>query len=297
MDIIAPLPKPIEEEEGMEFEPWLTNQFKDDIFKILRPPKGSEQTILQSLNVGELMNSFLGREKKKPKLRLNLAGLNRMRMRKLQVKLIQQVLHMHYYRTEPKGWEEILEQYSRLSLCVDLHGMNTHKVSVNAARDYDYIRTCVERGINDPFIVTTEKQVDTVVLISQLGNIPIEELEKDGLIEINHDTFAPPVEKEPLPIGGTRMATTQAQKNKDFITRLVFSFVGGIFLVGPMWLMVLHNTHYTALISTSVFVFVCGVLTAINLGDPISVLSTTAAYAAVLVVFVGTNTASSQSNG
>lgn len=53
--------------------------------------------------------------------------------------------------------------------------------------------------------------------------------------------------------------------------------------------MVLHNTMWTGLISTSVFVVVFGVLVAWFLEDKEKVLASTAAYAAVLVVFVGLN--------
>jgi len=49
---------------------------------------------------------------RRPHLRVNLAGLNRMRMRKLQVKLVKKVIHMRYHETEPEGWEELLAQYS-----------------------------------------------------------------------------------------------------------------------------------------------------------------------------------------
>lgn len=54
--------------------------------------------------------------------------------------------------------------------------------------------------------------------------------------------------------------------------------------------MVLHNTKYTALVSTTVFVVTWVIDAAVTLSDPIAVLSTTAGYTAVLVVFVGENT-------
>jgi hypothetical protein len=54
--------------------------------------------------------------------------------------------------------------------------------------------------------------------------------------------------------------------------------------------MVMHKTHYTALASTTVFVSVFGLMMALVLDKLMDVLSSTAAYAAVLVVFVGLNT-------
>ena len=123
-----------------------------------------------------------------------------------------------------------------------------------------------------------------------LDRITEEKRKKEGLETV---IFASPLEKSAQPIRGTRTETTQKEKTKNFLNRLIMSLVGGAFLVGPLWLMLLHNTHYTALITTFVLVFVCRVMTAWRLENPIAVLSTTAAYAAVLVVFVGVNTASS----
>ena len=45
--------------------------------------------------------------------------------------------------------------------------------------------------------------------------------------------------------------------------------------------MVLYNTKYTALVSTTVFVVTWGIDAAVTLSDPIAVLATTAGYAAV----------------
>jgi hypothetical protein len=73
--------------------------------------------------------------------------------------------------------------------------------------------------------------------------------------------------------------------------KVVFATVGGAFLAGPMWLMVFVKTQYASLISTWVFVFAAGLFAAWKIDDQIAVLSTTATYAAVLIVFVGTITA------
>ena len=55
----------------------------------------------------------------------------------------------------------------------------------------------------------------------------------------------------------------------------------------PMWLMMLNTDLYTALISTTVFIVVFGGTMASVLEKKMEVLARTAAYAAVLVVFVG----------
>lgn len=170
--------------------------------------------------------------------------------------------------------------------------------AVEASKDFDYIRDCVGRKLDDPFLVLSERWIDAQVLKSLLDMIPPEKRKEDGLDALSEknglvSSFAPPIEKGPEPIGGTRGERTQKQKTEDFLTRLAFSVIGGIFLVAPMWLMVLNNTKYTALVTTSVSVLLWGMATAWKLeGGPLAVLSTTAAYAAVLVVFVGTNTVS-----
>jgi hypothetical protein len=61
------------------------------------------------------------------------------------------------------------------------------------------------------------------------------------------------------------------------------------FFIAPMWLMVLHKTIWTALISTTAFVFAFAIIVGYLLQGP-EVLSIVAAYAAVLVVIVGIST-------
>jgi hypothetical protein len=124
------------------------------------------------------------------------------------------------------------------------------------------------------------------VLQNALSSVP----EGDRLDELDNFFLTKPQEKFYEPIGSTRMSSFRKARLKRFVIRLGMAAVGGGFLIGPMWLMVLHNTRYTALISTSVCVFIFGVIMAWVLEDLLSVVSVTAAYAAVLVVFVGTNT-------
>lgn len=171
--------------------------------------------------------------------------------------------------------------------------------AVEASKDFDYIRACVSRKLDDPFVATSERRIDAQVFKTLLNTVPPDKRKSDGLEELFIQdglvtSIAPPIEKGPEPIGGTRVERTQQQKTQDFLSRLSFAVMGGIFLIAPMWLMVLVNTKYTALATTSVSVLLWGMATAWKLeGGPLAVLSTTAAYAAVLVVFVGTNTSSS----
>jgi hypothetical protein len=65
---------------------------------------------------------------------------------------------------------------------------------------------------------------------------------------------------------------------------------GGVALVGPMLIMVLYKHLLTSLLTTSIAVFVFSLfLATFSTGSPETVLGAVAAYAAVLVVFVGTS--------
>ena len=74
--------------------------------------------------------------------------------------------------------------------------------------------------------------------------------------------------------------------------RASFALLGGFALIVPMLVMKLYPTTLNVCLTTTLFVFVAAALLAINMGDtgPKDVLGITAAYAAVLVVFVGTST-------
>ena len=71
--------------------------------------------------------------------------------------------------------------------------------------------------------------------------------------------------------------------------RLIMALGGGFALVVPMLIVVLHPTLLTTLLTTSCFVFAVGVGLAVLMveSEPQDIIACTAAYAAVLVVFVG----------
>jgi hypothetical protein len=81
------------------------------------------------------------------------------------------------------------------------------------------------------------------------------------------------------------------QYSTEFISRLKMALFGGIALVAPMLIMSLHPTQLTQLLTTSVFVLVVGIILAwyMNDAEKKDILGATAAYAAVLVVFVGSS--------
>jgi VIT1/CCC1 family predicted Fe2+/Mn2+ transporter len=80
-------------------------------------------------------------------------------------------------------------------------------------------------------------------------------------------------------------------KFKATIRRTGFGILGGLFLVVPMLIMTLHQSRNTSLItvciSTLIFTIVVSVFSKAKEHEVIGIV---AAYAAVLVVFVGTST-------
>jgi len=83
------------------------------------------------------------------------------------------------------------------------------------------------------------------------------------------------------------------ESKRAFIERLLLGSFGGIMLLGPMLLMVLHYDRNTTLITTSVMTawFTLGLAVFARSMAGKEVLGAVAAYAAVLVVFVGTSIA------
>jgi hypothetical protein len=84
----------------------------------------------------------------------------------------------------------------------------------------------------------------------------------------------------------------QVKKKKEelaFFSRLQMAFFGGVAVIVPMLIMRLHPTLLTQLLTTSLFVLSFGTVLAIFLktADATYIVSASAAYAAVLVVFVG----------
>lgn len=166
--------------------------------------------------------------------------------------------------------------------------------------DYDYIQTCVDRRNRDPFVLSSSRDLEVRILELELQDMPLQLRERKGeWLSIN---FHPPSQW----YRGTasRGKLSKDEKLQQTLQRLGMAIVGGVFLIGPMWLMVLQNHLYTTLITTTAFVFGFGLVISIA---PIffvdakvgmdTVLSATAAYAAVLVVFVGTTTSTTTSGG
>lgn len=136
----------------------------------------------------------------------------------------------------------------------------------------------------DPFIVTGERLIERRMLQVAMRD---KENEADSLEPAECIVKWETSNIRPNPILGTRDGNLRQTWIRGFQQRLGIAAVGGIFLIAPMWLIVLHRTLYTALVSTTVCVTIFGLLMALFLDGLKDVLSSTAAYSAVLVVFVG----------
>jgi hypothetical protein len=82
------------------------------------------------------------------------------------------------------------------------------------------------------------------------------------------------------------------KKQRQFLSRLAMALFGGAALIAHMLIMTLHQSKLTSLLTTSLFVIAVAVTLAWWMEDAKNqdVMAATAAYAAVLVVFVGTGT-------
>ena len=89
-----------------------------------------------------------------------------------------------------------------------------------------------------------------------------------------------------------RQEERQREMFRAFWARFWMALFGGVSLVVPMVIMSLHSTKTTSLATTAVFTFFVAMLLAwfMKTADGKDVIAATAAYAAVLVVFVGTAT-------
>lgn len=141
------------------------------------------------------------------------------------------------------------------------------------------------RSNRDPFLATGEYFTDDYVLSRYLpAKLIAQELEKVGSVG-DWET-----EDGRQTVCGTRGDNLSKTWFMNFKRRVAVAAVGGLFLVGPMWLMVLYKKLYVQLASATGFVAAFGIVMATFLDKDDAVMASTAAYAAVLVVFVGAST-------
>ena len=127
-------------------------------------------------------------------------------------------------------------------------------------------------------------------------------MQEKGVIEMGWESRCVPEEPKPgdtyLPGGQRRRVNEEKErlrqeemKRKSIRAsweRFAMGVFGGITLIAPMLLMVLHRDRTTALTTTSVSMILFAIIISfLPIVSPDLVLTAVAAYAAVLVVFVG----------
>jgi len=139
---------------------------------------------------------------------------------------------------------------------------------------------------NDPFIASSERLHDHYFLEK--------ELERRGITLDDFEQFKPhatatgPWEKTDEEKGARPIASTRTETlNRALWSRAGGALVGGAFLIGPMWGLVLKREVYFHLGLTTGCVSAFGFLMAWYLNTLAAVFAATLAYAAVLMVFVG----------
>ncbi|KAM5349128.1 hypothetical protein ACJ41O_008951 [Fusarium nematophilum] len=168
-----------------------------------------------------------------------------------------------------------------------------------AVRDHEYMTSASQNPL-DPFLVSSERVLDDDILswarYSSGGYTMAQVLapiqnEETGTSVKPAVTDAGPWEDTKsgrvAPAVGTRRATVETLFRRAFWSRLTAAVVGAVFLVGPMWLLVLRRELFIHLGATTGFVLGFGCVMAFFVEKVDQVFAGTLAYAAVLMVFVG----------
>ncbi|KAI9371146.1 hypothetical protein BJX61DRAFT_543944 [Aspergillus egyptiacus] len=210
--------------------------------------------------------------KDNPRLyRIALSTLQRMVIHDLQRKLVLVVKRI-YRRQEVSAQsldraQELLAQYTA------------------AIRDYDFmtekLNSAIESGERDLFTITTEDALSLYLMKDALLVPKAKQVEAQDRAKYRR--------RENILPGSSRSEHNNRAIFASMWTRIWMGVCGGIALIAPMLLMVLQKDETTALATTTVATMLFAVGLAI-LGKDLKgqeVLASVAAYAAVLVVFVG----------
>lgn len=150
----------------------------------------------------------------------------------------------------------------------------------------------------DPSVVSTDYTTERELLRDVAGiwrerttEDGQEQLDKDmrQLTKENGSPDDPDYSEDPA-FGNEKILLMNFEEIREvYKGRVTMAMIGGLFIIGPMLVMVLHPGLVTSLVTTSVCVFLCGLAMSMVLFErPYDVIAGTAAYAAVLVVFIGT---------
>ncbi|CAI7633575.1 unnamed protein product [Penicillium glandicola] len=216
-----------------------------------------------------------------------------------------QVENVTFYNISPSTLQRMVIHELQHQLIMDVKNIErTHEITkasmqdtqnlltkyntlANAIRDYDFMidkfKTTAESGEENPFSITAKDGLN-LYMMRDSGSI------MTGFQSQGHYV----TQRNPWrsTLSGVDPKTHHLKsKQSELWDRLWMGFCGGLALIAPMLLMVLHKDQVTTLATASIATMLFAVGLAYfgsNLKGQ-EVLASVAAYAAVLVVFVGTN--------
>lgn len=242
-----------------------------------------------------------------------VSSLQRMVLHGLQAELVSIVGHIHNHgraeRDNTNRATELLERYCDYATCSPRISTVFKNLTSNpsaahllgtALQNLDYMaqrqRQSDATGERDPFEISS-RDILSFRLMEETGLLP-DRLDAAGnesrryasLARGIRDRRAYDQNRNILP-GLSRRERNDSELYAMFLERFLMGMLGGLALIGPMLIMVLHNDRLTTLLTTSVATLLFAGALAYwrrsTSGE--TVLAMVAAYAAVLVVFVGSN--------
>lgn len=156
----------------------------------------------------------------------------------------------------------------------------------DAVRNLDFMKECALRGYEkDPFLIRSTHALERSIL-ETTGLIPSHVL-PSGVLPLAEDHSDPQLRDV------SRNQANRDVRHQKRLSRFAMAALGGLLLVVPMLIMANVPGKVSSLVTTCVAMLVFSALVTLftELG-PHEILATTAGYAAVLVVFVGTSTSS-----
>ncbi|TVY39656.1 hypothetical protein LOCC1_G008226 [Lachnellula occidentalis] len=186
------------------------------------------------------------------------------------------------------GINDALKEKDAKELERVMHAYSSDPRAGEALRDWDYMQQQRDKHefITDPFKMSSSQARDHSIMeeTGLMQNVPSRWHTRLPRRQMTPDDADAPE----LP-GHSRGHYKKTRELREVTERLMYGIVGGLALIGPMLVMVLHNTVLTSLLTVSVATILFAGLSALYLEiGPMQLIGATAAYAAVLVVFVGT---------
>ena len=222
---------------------------------------------------------------------LNIATAQRVVLADMQhdiAMLTEVVLRDSVKSVDIKTLGRSVKEYCRSSPSVHDHGRSRliSGLTGNALRDLEYMQDCAARfpdDERDPFYLKSSKTLQRQSM-EDAGMIPRYQMPKGKLPRTRDDP------QHPWLPGLARGVAIEQAYSEQLIVRFLMATVGGLALIIPMLVMTYFPGKNVSVVTTSAAMLIFAAV--ITLGTqlaPDQVLGATAAYAAVLVVFVGTS--------